>query len=210
MNVEQVMTRDVVTVTPETPLREVARILTERRITGLPVVDANGVVVGVVSGRDLLVKEVAPAARRRRRHGVDPRIEARTAGEAMTSPAVCISAERPLWECAAWMTSHRVHRLPVSNRDGQLIGIVTRADLVRAFARADADVEQELRDELAEEGVDVEVAAGEVTLRGVVGSRAVARELERRAARVAGVGGVTSKLMWPDRVSGPARLLPPT
>ena len=156
------------------------------------------------------MKEGAPAAQRRRRQRVDPRIEARTAGEAMTAPAVCIAAERPLWECAAWMTSHRVQRLPVSNGDGRLAGIVTRADLVRAFGRPDADVEQELRQELAEEGVDVEVAGGEVTLRGVVGSRAVARELERRTARVVGVAGVTSRLMWPDRVSGPARLLPPT
>ena len=180
VDVGQAMTRAVVTVGPETPLREVARILSERRISGLPVVDGAGALVGVVSGRDLLT----------RRDG------ARTAGEAMSSPAICIGAERPVWEAAQLMSARRVQRLPVRGRDGRLAGIVTRADLVRAFVRSDAEVAADLNLGL---DVDVEVVRGEVTLRGVVAGRGAARDAERSAARVPGVVAVDSKLMWPQR-----------
>ena len=202
MKVEQVMTREVVTVRPSTPLREVAQILTGRRISGLPVVADDGSVLGVVSGADLLVKERSPELPRGRLHrarGTRPLLAARTAGEAMTAPAVCIGSDRPLSEAADLMTTRHVSRLPVAEADGTLVGIVTRADLVRAFLRSDAEIEQELHELLGDNGLDVEVAGGEVTLRGVVATRRDAVEATRRARTVTGAVGVCSRLLWSER-----------
>lgn len=174
------MTRDVVTVAPSTTLRRVARILTERRIAGLPVVDEDGVVVGVVGERDLLEPGRVAAAR--------------TAGAAMSSPAASIAPDRPLWEAADLMTRLPVDRLTVAGADGRLVGIVTRADLVRAFARPDAEIELEIRAE--HPGLDVEVEQGEATIRGTVADRRAATELVRRVERVPGVVAVHSRLLY--------------
>jgi CBS domain-containing protein len=210
VEVESVMTRDVVAVRRDTSLREVARILSEHRISGMPVLDDAGVVCGVLSSADLLPKEYVHEPPARRFHfraaKIDARVEARTAGEAMTAPAVCIFADRPIWEAASLMLRHRVNRLPVAGRDGELVGIVTRADLVRAFTRLDYELENDLHDAFEHEGVDVEIARGEVILRGVVASRATAAELVERATRVPGVVGVKSRLMWPDNGKVPAAL----
>ncbi len=138
MKVADVMTVDVVTVGKETPLRDVAALLTERRISGLPVVD-EGRVVGVVSEGDILVKERGRKAERRGLFGVllddrataELKLEARTADAAMTSPALTIGPDRPVAEAAGVMVDQGVNRLPVVNADGTLLGIVTRADLVR-------------------------------------------------------------------------------
>ncbi|HET8556558.1 MAG TPA: CBS domain-containing protein, partial [Gaiellaceae bacterium] len=111
MNVKDVMTSDVVTVRPDTSLKDVATILTERRISGVPVVDEGGKVVGVVSEGDILFKERGPSERT----GVlawfaDPydveeqlKLAARTAAEAMTAPAKTIAPWRPVSSAAAEM-----------------------------------------------------------------------------------------------------------
>jgi CBS domain-containing protein len=180
VRVEQAMTREVVTVAPSTPLRRVARILTERRIAGLPVVDDDGVFVGLVGERELLEPDRAAAAR--------------TAGAAMSSPAACIAPDRPLWEAADLMTRLPVDRLAVAGADGRLVGIVTRADLVRAFARPDAEIELEIRAE--HPGLDADVEQGEVTIRGTVVDRRAAAELVRRVERIPGVVAVRSRLLY--------------
>src|SRR3954451_24247248 len=142
MIVSQLMTTNVLTVTPETSLKEVATILSERRISGLPVV-ADGIVVGVVSEADILLRERgAPEvqhgvlARLRLRRADDARLHATTAGEAMTSPALTVGPRKRVHEAARLMTDRRINRLPVV-AGGALVGIVTRADLVRAFTRSD-------------------------------------------------------------------------
>ena len=102
MRVEEVMTRDVATVAPDTPLKDVARVLVELGVSGLPVVDADGQVVGVVSEADVLAKERRPSENggglaRLRHRGNDAeqsKFTARLAGEAMTSPAITIE---PYW-----------------------------------------------------------------------------------------------------------------
>jgi CBS domain-containing protein len=150
MKIEELMSRDPITVGPETSLREVAAILIEQRISGLPVVGERGVVLGVVSEADILLKERGPEPR----HGgivawllgnghVDERkLEARTAGEAMTSPAITVGVDRDVSFAARSMTEYGIKRLPVVGHDGALVGIVTRADLVRAFARSDEEIER--------------------------------------------------------------------
>ncbi|HZC29899.1 MAG TPA: CBS domain-containing protein, partial [Gaiellaceae bacterium] len=156
MRVQDVMTKDVAAVLPGTPLKEVAQLLVDRKVSGVPVVDGDGCVLGVVSETDLLVKERGAP---RRRGGplawlVDPieigqrlKLEARVAGEAMSAPAVTISPLRSLAAAAESMLDNRVNRLPVV-RDGKLVGIVTRADLVQAFARSDAELVQEIREDV--------------------------------------------------------------
>jgi CBS domain-containing protein len=151
MHVETIMTREVVTVGSETPLKEVAALLAARRISGVPVCDRENHVVGVVSEADILVKEEGfpPGPRRPMawlfgESGADLRKSgARTAGEAMTAPAITVEPSRPLSQAARIMVDRGINRLPVVLH-GELLGIVTRADLVRAFARTDDELRQEI------------------------------------------------------------------
>ena len=192
MKVEDVMTRDVKTVERRTTLKDAAALLAELRVSGLPVVE-NGRVVGVVSEADILFKERAGKPEDIGLAGlmlalelgtvsVDAKLHARTAGEAMTAPALTIGPRRPLAEAAASMLDHRISRLPVVD-DGRLVGIVTRADLVRAFIRPD-------------EEIDVEVEDGGVTIGGRVDTKADAELIPSFAERVPGVVSVASTLSW--------------
>ncbi len=208
MRVRDVMTQDVVTVAPDTGLRDVAALLVQKRISGVPVVE-GGRVLGVVSERDILFKERPSDGLHR---GVLAwlmdegdlmlKIDARTAGAAMTSPAVTIGPTRGVADAAALMLDEGVSRLPVVEGD-VLVGIVTRHDLVRAFARSDEEIWQEIEaDPLirsywpSPSADDVDVAHGEVTLSGKVDSREHARLIEAFVDRVPGVLGVTSRLDW--------------
>lgn len=213
MRVRELMTTDVVAIGPETPIRDVARILVENRISGLPVCSLERHVLGVVSEGDILYKEHDPGDRRLGGPlsrlldgGPEPALraksEALTAGDAMTSPAITIAPYDSVSEAARLMTERRVNRLPVVH-DGELVGIVTRADLVRAFTRSDSEIEAELRTDVlrrtmwVEDGrVGVTVAAGAVALTGQVDRRSDAELLERLAARVPGVVGVESDVSW--------------
>jgi len=211
MRVDDVMTTDVATVTPGASLKDVARILVERDISGVPVMDADGDVLGVVSEADLLAKERAEPPTRGGPLAwlVDPieiierrKLGARLAGEVMTSPAVTIAPYRNLATAAGIMLDNRVNRLPVVS-DGKLVGIVTRADLVRAFARSDAEVLEEIRQDvlgrqmlLDDYAVGVEIDAGDVVLSGEMGRRSQVELMPRLVARVAGVVGIENKLTW--------------
>ena len=209
------MSTEVVTVHAETPLKDVARILTERRISGMPVVGAEGEIVGVISEADLLVKEGGLTASRgfllswlhdSRESSDALKLDARLAGEAMTSPAITIAPYRSIASAAQQMLGHGVNRLPVV-RDGSLVGIVTRADLVRAFARSDREVAAEVREQVSFfvslsddaadlSGVTVSVEDGEVLLTGRVRRRSTAEALPEHVARIAGVVGVAADVGW--------------
>ncbi len=211
MKIEELMTRDVVTVGPEMPLKDVASILAERRISGLPVVGDQHNVLGVVSEADILVKEQGPEPRHGGLFGwlleggrVDEgKLAARTAGDAMTSPAIAIRPEKQVSEAARLMTESGIKRLPIVDADGKLVGIVTRSDLVRAFARTDAEIEREIREQIVkhalwidDEKLDIRVERGEVTLSGQVGRRSDAELLPPFVERVPGVVSVASTLTW--------------
>jgi CBS domain-containing protein len=211
MKVKAIMTRDVVTVTPQTPLKEVARLLAKHEISGVPVCGPDGSVVGVVTEADILVKEVGlrpvkggPLAwlvdgsdHTKRRKAL-----ARTAGEAMTSPPVTTSPWRTIAEAARVMLDRGVNRLPVL--DGtRLVGILSRADLVRAFKRSDEDIEREIGEEaigeslwVSRDDVKVDVRNGEVILRGRVKARSDAGLLAAFVSTVPGVTAVRSELEW--------------
>jgi CBS domain-containing protein len=156
MKVKELMSPDVITVEPETLLKDAAALLAEHHISGVPVVDERGVVLGVLSEADILVKERGPEPRHEGLVGwllgggvADAaKLAARTAGDAMTSPAITIRTRSRISEAARLLTAKGIKRLPVVNPDGILVGIVTRADLVRAFARTDAEIEREIRDDV--------------------------------------------------------------
>jgi CBS domain-containing protein len=208
MKVRDLMTTNVATVERSATLKDVAAILAERRISGLPVVDAAGHVLGVVSEADIVQKEAIRPRRAGgllRRLGVhdgrtDAKLAARTAGEAMTSPALTIGADRAVAEAASLMVEKGVKRLPVVAGE-KLAGIVTRADLVRAFIRPDEQIAREIREEvalgtfaIAPENLHVEVVDGEVTLGGEVDTPEVVSLLAEFVKRVAGVVAVHSHL----------------
>lgn len=201
MNVTDVMTHDVVTVEPGASLKEAARLLAANRVSGLPVVTSEGAVLGIVSEADVLAKESDVAGNAPRAEGHDLH-DARVVGEAMTAPALTIEPSRRVAAAAKMMVEHSVNRLPVVE-NGKLVGIVTRADLVRAFVRTDAEIATEIREDVVEHSlrldpdeVQVEVNDGEVTFRGRVDNRADAELLPKVAGRVPGVVTVHSQLTW--------------
>jgi CBS domain-containing protein len=218
MKVKQVMTAEVATVGPTTPLKDVARLLGRRRISGVPVVDVDGTVLGVVSEGDVLVKEQGSIERTRRFWRLDDPDASRrakraavTAAEAMTSPAVVVGPERAVATAARIMIDSGVNRLPVVE-DGRLVGIVTRADLVRAFARPDSELEREIRTEvleqamwIASDSVHVSVAEGVVRLSGIVETQTDAEVMTRLVERVPGVVSVASEVGW--RMRAPEELV---
>jgi len=202
MRVADVMTTQVVAVRPDTSLKEVAELLSGCGISGAPVVDADGRVLGVVSEADILVKERRPRSetwleRLLRRPTGDPKAAARTAGEAMSWPAVTISASRRVDAAAARMLDRSVNRLPVVDEAGKLVGIVTRADLVRAFVRTDEQIAREIREDvlIRELWLDpgdfrVSVTGGDVAIEGELGSEDERMLLVRRIRLVPGVVSV--------------------
>jgi len=209
MKVRDVMTKNVITVEPGASLKDAARLLVEHGISGLPVV-ADGVVLGVISEADLLFKERGPAEHRGLLgrvldgYGMDGelKLEARDVGDAMTIPPLTIGPHRALRAAAALMLGEHVNRLPVV-LNGKLVGIVTRADLVRAFARSDPEIKSEIEKDVLgtalwidSSDVSVDVDDGAVTLVGQVERRIDAELAEDLAARVAGVVSVDSRLTW--------------
>jgi len=211
MLVSQLMTHDVVTVRPETPLKEVARILEARGISGVPVVDGDEV-VGVVSSGDVLYKERGPLPHGEHsiagqlvwssRHD-GSKLAARTAADAMTSPPVTVTPACSVNAAARLLADRGLHRLPVLENE-RLVGIITRGDLLRAFTRSDAELEREIRRVLVlhsmwqpnRDGVTTVVDDGAVSLTGHVLDETVAELLPQLVARIPGVISVDARLAW--------------
>lgn len=194
MKVGDVMTCAVWAVPPEMRLKEVATLLVQRKVSGVPVVDDERRVLGVVSESDLI--RIESDAR--------PTVSTlHTAGDAMTAPAVTIERGERIGRAAALMLEAGVKRLPVI-RNGKLEGIVTRGDLLRAFVRRDELLAREVSADLIEReppvagaaDVGVVVDDGIVVLSGRVTTAADAEALADAARRVAGVVDVRSDLVW--------------
>lgn len=197
--VDDVMTASVVTADRLTPYKEIARLLAEHRISGLPVLRAGWQVVGVVSESDLLAAQDQAA-----RPGPAPAVSRAPgltllAGDLMTAPPVTIGPDATLAAAARLMNARGVRRLPVTGADCQLIGIVSRRDLLSVFLRPDPDIAHDVRLVLAEigltrpAGVAVSVRHGVVTLTGISGELAV---------RVRDVDGVVDVVLGPRPALG--------
>ncbi|MFD8554704.1 CBS domain-containing protein [Streptomyces fradiae] len=208
--VGDVMTGEVVQARPDTSVGELARLLTVHRISGLPVVDEDDKVVGVVSQTDLTRRQAAaprgavlgPRRVLRALGGIagrGPAAAPRTAGGLMTSPAVTVHRAQGDVDAARLMERRRIDRLPVVDEEDRLIGITTRRDLLRVFLRSDeeilADVARALRaGSPAAPAVSVEVGDGVVTLAGSPPPGADTAAWVLAAWQVDGVIGVTSRL----------------
>ncbi|MEU4792412.1 CBS domain-containing protein [Micromonospora tulbaghiae] len=202
--VADVMTRDVATVTEETPYREVVDVLVRQRISGVPVVDSFRRVLGVISEADLLHKVERsghPDERRvfegRRRRTAREKAGALVARDLMTAPAVTTHERASLAATARLMDHEAVKRLPVLDDLGRLAGIVTRGDLLRVHLRTDAEIREEVVHEVlyrvlsVRDGlVTVQVRGGEVTMDGRLDRRSAVELAGRLAAQVAGVVAV--------------------
>jgi len=179
--VGDVMTTSVVTVDRITPYQEIDRLLTEHRISGMPVLKMGREVVGVVSEADLLAAEDETSRRARMADSVGRRRLVRkhphaslTAGTMMTAPAITIGPDATIPAAARLMNTHHVRRLPVVAEDGKLVGIVSRRDLLSVFLRPDADIIHDVRQVFDEipvtdpKDVIVTVRRGVVTLTGTM------------------------------------------
>jgi CBS domain-containing protein len=211
--VRDVMATPVVTVRRTTPLKDVAQLLVENRVSGLPVIDVDGSVLGVVSEADFLVKESGEGAVRHRplarllgdsrtsRSQLD-KVHATRTADAMTAPAITIEPGRPISEAARLMTLRKVNRLPVVE-DGRLVGIVTRADLVRAYVRSDADLAETIRQDVIRHTLwldpaafAVEVKDGIASISGHVQRRSTAGMVAHATAVVPGILEVEASITW--------------
>jgi CBS domain-containing protein len=214
--VKDVMTTEVVVVRRDTSFKEMAATLRRYRVSALPVVDDAGTVIGVVSEADLLAKEALadPGVMAEVLHHKDVRkAEGLTAGDLMTRPAVTAAPEDPVEQAARMMHFMRVKRLPVVNSGGELVGIVSRADVLAVFDRPDEDIREDIVDTmlLHEFLIDprlfsVTVEAGVVTMEGCPETAALGHALVRKARHVPGVVAVRDRLTYPDNypvVAGP-------
>ncbi|MFF9624734.1 CBS domain-containing protein [Streptomyces griseosporeus] len=204
--VSDVMTRHVATVGPRTPFKEIVRTLRDRRVSALPVVDGSGGVVGVVSEADLLPKEEFrdrdPDRRTQLRRLADlAKAGSDAAEDLMTSPAVTIAPGATLAQAARVMARARVKRLPVTDDSGRLLGIVSRADLLKVFLRDDGDIAEQVRREVTAylfpgpaSDVRVDVQDGVVRLGGRIRDRALVPVAARLVRAVEGVVDVRFEL----------------
>ncbi len=201
MRVEEVMSRKLVTVEPDDPLRRAAELMSDHQVSGLPVVEA-GRLVGVLTESDFL--ELSTGQGRRRwtdilfGRATAPEPTSRV-GDLMTPEPVTIAPDRRLRDAARIMLDAGVKRLPVVDETGQLLGIISRADVMKSYARSDVEIREEIADVLHEyivRGVEVEVNEGTVRMEGTVALRTEARLAEELIRRVDGVVAVTNYLSW--------------
>ncbi|MFD9890885.1 CBS domain-containing protein [Amycolatopsis sp. NPDC059027] len=206
------MTTKVYAVDEDTPVKEIARILVDHKVSALPVLGEQRQVAGVVSEADLVLKQAGAASPA----GLAPlfgrtRTTGRVASEVMSAPAVTVSQDAQVIHAARLMVGHRMKRLPVVDGRGRLVGIVSRSDLVPAFVRTDEELHEEIvHGVLAEalsvagppDGVAVRVIDGVAELRGVVRRRSLVPLVVALVRRVPGVVDVTEELSytWDDTV----------
>ncbi|MEU1494894.1 CBS domain-containing protein [Streptomyces sp. NPDC005776] len=206
--IEELMTREVVSVRGDAPFKEIARLLAEHRVTAVPVLDSSDRVAGVVSEGDLLRKTAdlitAPDGQ-----PVVPGLEAwerakaegTRAEELMSAPPVCARPDWTVAEAARLMEVHNVKRLVVVDDADRLVGIVSRRDLLKLFLREDADIRREIDEDVLTDtlcldaaALTVEVRNGRVELSGRIALRSVVPAIERMCATVDGVVSVSTHL----------------
>jgi CBS-domain-containing membrane protein len=206
VKVSDIMSTKVLTITPMTPYHEIVTLLLDHDISGLPVIDPEGNLLGIVSEADLISKEAYDEAPRRhlgflRDHiaGRDTewvrKAAARNAQELMTSPVQSIGPDDDLSTAARMMLEGHLKRLPVLE-GGKLVGLIARHDLLRPFSRTDDDVAADVAAILADPMRSPESHEVTFTVReGVVlltGRTRVPSDADVIVAFLAGVPGVVA------------------
>jgi CBS domain-containing protein len=228
MLASDVMTRNIVSVAPSAPIREAIRLMLDNNVSGLPVLDAAGNTVGILTEGDLLHRSEIATERHHwqwlefvlgpgRMASEYVRTHGRVVDELMTRQVVSVGADTPLDDIVALMERHRIKRLPVVD-SGRLVGIVSRADLLAALARAldaqeapiagDDEIHARVLAELEKAawapraGLTITVKDGVVELDGVVFDEHERRALRVAAENVPGVKGIVDHLVWVEPVTG--------
>lgn len=206
------MTAPVVTVRPETTLKDIAAFMVMHHISGVPVVTSDGELVGIVTEADLLQRESSPGrpdgtlfekvigqfggAREKRR-----RLEGVVASDVMSTPVITVEEQTPIRDVAAQMVRRKINRVPVMRR-GRLVGIVSRNDVMRVFVRPDEEIAQAVRDGLLHKlwidvaPLKITVKNGVVYMDGQVESHSDKDLAERWVAAIDGVLRVESSLTY--------------
>jgi len=228
MNASDVMSGNVLSVRPEATIAEAIRLMLDNRISGLPVLDETGRLVGILTEGDLLRRGETGTERHRPRWLeilMGPgrlaeeyvRTHGRRIAEVMTRDPVGVSPDTPLEEIVALMERHRIKRVPVLDGDVP-VGILSRADLLRGLAGAlaeapvaaasDEEIHERILAELARaawvprDGVAITVKNGVVDLNGVILDEKERVALRVAAENVPGVRAVQDHLVWVEPVSG--------
>lgn len=209
-----IMTSPVITARPDARVKDLVALMTTHKVSGIPIVTFEHELVGIVTEGDLLYKELDPKPAEP--SGVVQRIplrsisdaverarkaEALTAREIMTSPVVAVTEAATVREIATLMVKHRINRLPVL-RAGRVVGIVSRADVLKAFNRGDAELIEAIRESLSHDlwidpsKLTIDVKDGVVYLSGQLERRSEKELVEKWAALADGVVGVESKLTY--------------
>lgn len=207
--VGDLMTKDVLTVSPSATFKEVVGLINQRRVSALPVVTESGRLVGIVSEADLLLKEELPElavhhlleSRTRRKERA--KAEAEVASDVMTSPAISVTAEVLVADAARLMHHKSIKRLPVVGPLGDLIGIISRSDLLRVFLREDDEIATEIRDDVILRTMSIDptelevvVSEGVVILRGELDRKSDVRIVCSLIGALNGVVSVKSRLTY--------------
>ena len=207
--VKDVMSTHVVAVRQNATFKEMATRLRQQRVSAFPVLDDANKVIGIVSEADLLTKEAladeTPGAfHSMTHHREQAKAAALTAADLMTKPAVTIGPNEPVARAARLMHSRRVKRLPVTDEDGKLIGIVSRSDVLSVYGRPDADIRHEITQDLIldthrfdPDRFTVTVKDGIVTIEGAPETTTVGRDIIEAARHVEGVVAVRDRLAYP-------------
>jgi CBS domain-containing protein len=219
LTVDDLMTRKVICVTENTPVKELVALMKRHNISGLPVVDDDGTLVGIVSEVDLLTILGEPVqeggSSRKRTHGwVDWLMRSRrlrhigeepdlsTAGSFMTRDVVTAHASTPIREAARAMIEAKIKRLPVVDEANKVVGIISRQDLLRPFLQSDEQIRQEVLDNIAKRvlwinpsELNVVVNQGVVDIHGQVALRSQKEILIELTRRVNGVVAVEDHLL---------------
>jgi CBS domain-containing protein len=216
--VKDLMTTQVVTVGPATPFKELVARLAEHRVSAVPVVDDAGLVLGVVSEADLLLKEEfpdpdadVPLIWTKRRRAEHDKAAAAVARDLMTVAVVSIAPDATVAEAARRLHTANVKRLPVVDRQGRLLGIISRSDLLKVFNRPDEAIRREIIDDVIvgefmmdPERFFIQVHQGVAVLEGRVEQRSLIPWLVRAVRGVEGVVRVEDRLSYDvdDRDAG--------
>ncbi len=211
--VKDVMSTHPVSVLESSPVKEIAAMLREFRVSGFPVLDDEGKVIGVVSEADLLAKQAlagGPGGIRKAVIGWLGGRELRkaagiTAGDLMTSPAVTVTEDDTISHAARLMYRRGFKRLPVIDTAGRLTGIISRTDVLAVFERPDEEIRSEIIGQviprLSEPSwYSAVVKNGVVTLEGTPETIPIGREVLRQVRHVHGVVAVHDHLVYPQRL----------
>ncbi len=203
------MSTEIMTIREDAHLKEAAMIMIRAGVSGLPVVDDDFKVVGIITEADFVSAEANRSWGRERKRLLANFLNdespptATMVAEVMTTELHTIDRSSSVSEAARMMIDQRIKRLPVVLPDGRLEGIISRADVMRVFARTDEELTSEIVDGLAVEilqlpieGFTIVVKDGIVNIAGHLPSRSDGRLLVELAARVEGVVAVESSLTW--------------